>query len=154
MTASGKPIVRALTDEEATALLARNTVGRIAFCWHDRVDIEPIHYVYDAPWIFGRTSVGAKLLALAHNQWCAFETDDVRDLFQWESVVVKGPFSALNSALGESEKFDRAVTALRKLLPTALTDVDPVPERNIVFGIHASEIVGRTMAPPTIITSP
>ena len=151
MTASAKPIVRELTAEETTALLTRNRVGRIAFCWHDRVDIEPIHYVYDAPWIFGRTSIGAKLLALAHNQWCAFETDDVRDLFHWQSVIIKGPFSALNSALGESEKYTRAVTALRKLLPTALTDVDPVPERNIVFGIHANEIHGKAMEPPTLI---
>ena len=151
MTASAKHIIRELTSEEVTALLTRNTVGRVAFCWHDRVDIEPINYVYDAPWIFGRTSIGAKLLALAHNQWCAFETDDVRDLFHWQSVVVKGPFSALNSALGESEKYDRAVTALRKLVPAALTDADPVPERNIVFGIHANEIVGRTMAPPTLV---
>lgn len=154
MTASLKPIVRELTAEETAMLLNRNTVGRIAFCWRDRVDIEPIHYVYDAPWIFGRTSTGAKLLALAHNQWCAFETDDVRSLFHWESVIVKGPFTALNSALGEGEKYERAISALRKLLPTMLTDVDPVPERNIVFGIHANEIVGRTMAPPTLVTSP
>ena len=60
-----------------------------------RVDIEPLHYVYEAPWMFGRTSTGAKLLTLSHNQWCAFETDDVRGMFDWESVVVKGPFSTL-----------------------------------------------------------
>src|SRR5215813_3633176 len=112
MTRTVQPTLTELTAREADSLLSRNWIARLAYSWHDRVDIEPIHYVYDAPWIFGRTSMGAKLLALAHNQWCAFETDDVRDLFRWESVIVKGPFSALNSALGESERFDRAVTAL------------------------------------------
>ena len=153
MKASGRPVVRDLTREEADALLARNNVGRIAFCWRDRVDIEPIHYVYDAPWLFGRTKVGAKLLTLAHNKWCAFETDDIRDLFEWESVVVKGSFTAFNSALDVDEKFDRAVAALRRLVPAALTDKDPAPERTIVFGIHADEIIGRAMEPAKLVSA-
>jgi len=72
MTIHSKPTIRTLRGEEAEALLARNQVGRIAFSQHDRVDIEPIHYVYEAPWIFGRTSTGAKILTLSHNSWCAF----------------------------------------------------------------------------------
>src|SRR6478672_13615462 len=92
-----KPTIRALRGDEAEALVARNQVGRIAFSLHDRVDVEPIHYVYDAPWIFGRTSAGAKLLTLEHNQWCAFETDEVLGMFDWQGVVVKGPFSPRHS---------------------------------------------------------
>jgi nitroimidazol reductase NimA-like FMN-containing flavoprotein (pyridoxamine 5'-phosphate oxidase superfamily) len=146
MTASGQPVARELSADEANALLARNTIGRIAFCWENRVDIEPIHYVYDAPWIFGRTRVGAKLLALAHNQWCAFETDEAAGRFDWASVVVKGPFVALNSALGESEKYDRAVAALRKIHPEIFTENDPTPDRTVVFGIFADEISARAMS--------
>jgi nitroimidazol reductase NimA-like FMN-containing flavoprotein (pyridoxamine 5'-phosphate oxidase superfamily) len=142
MTLHPRPIVRPLTGEESQALLLRNQVGRIAFSIHDRVDVEPIHYVYDAPWIFGRTSAGAKLLTLAHNQWCAFETDEVRGLFDWDSVVVKGPFSPRGSQYATWD-YDRALAALRRLLPSTLTDADPTPHRDIVFGVHASEISGR-----------
>ena len=138
-----KPIIRVLKGNEAQALLARNHVGRIAFSQKDRVDVEPIHYVYEAPWIYGRTSAGAKLLTLAHNQWCAFETDEVRGLFDWESVVVKGPFSPQDSPFA-SWDYDRAVAALRRLIPATLTDADPTPQRDIVFGLHASEISGRS----------
>jgi nitroimidazol reductase NimA-like FMN-containing flavoprotein (pyridoxamine 5'-phosphate oxidase superfamily) len=142
MTIRLKPIIRALRGDEAQSLLTRNRVGRIAFSHHDRVDIEPIHYVYDAPWIFGRTSAGAKLLTLAHNSWCAFETDEEHGMFDWESVVVKGPFSPHNS---NSAAWDyvRALAALRRLLPSTLTDDDPTPHRDVVFGLHASEISGR-----------
>lgn len=136
------PIVRSLRAEESRALLARNNVGRIAFSLHDRVDVEPIHYVYTDPWIFGRTSQGAKLLSLAHNQWCAFETDEVRGLFDWSSVVVKGQFTPRDSTFARWD-YDRALAALRRLLPSTLTDDDPAPHRDIVFGIHASEISGR-----------
>jgi nitroimidazol reductase NimA-like FMN-containing flavoprotein (pyridoxamine 5'-phosphate oxidase superfamily) len=142
MTVHPISTIRALKGDEAEALLARNQVGRIAFSLHDRVDVEPIHYVYDAPWIFGRTSAGAKLLTLSQNQWCAFETDDVRDMFDWESVVVKGPFSPRGSSFARWD-YDRALAALRRLLPSTLTATDPTPHRTVVFGVHASEISGR-----------
>ena len=142
MTIHSKPIIRALKGNEAEALLVRNHVGRIAYSQKDRIDIEPIHYVYDAPWIFGRTRVGAKLLAQDLTFWCAFETDEVRGLFDWESVVVKGQFSAGSSPLVTWD-YRRALAALRRLLPTALTSEDPSPDRDIVFAVHASEISGR-----------
>lgn len=138
-----EPVIRALTPSEAEALLSRNQVGRIAFSFHDRVDIEAVNYAYDAPWIFGRTSVGAKLLTLAHNRWCAFETDDMHGLFDWQSVVVKGPFEAFNSTIRESDRFERAVAAIRRVIPSAFGDDDPTPQRSVAFGIHASEIEGR-----------
>jgi len=83
------PQFRDLTLEESNALLISKNVGRIAFSLHDQVDIEPINYVSDGEWIFGRTSKGTKLATLLHHPWCAFEVDEVRDLFDWSSVVVK-----------------------------------------------------------------
>lgn len=141
MTVEEMPIVCDLTSDEAQALLARNHVGRIAFTLGDRVELEPIHYVYDAPWIFGRTSADAQLLSMAPAQWCAFEADEVQGMFDWESVVVKGPFHQ-NSPLAAWD-YAQAVTALRHLLPRALRHSDPTPARDYVFGVHASEITGR-----------
>ena len=142
MIVQASPIVRSMTGSESQALLEANIVGRIAYSLNDRVDVEPIHYVYDAPWIFGRTSDGAKLLTLSQNQWCAMETDEVRGLYDWSSVVVKGPFTARQSPFA-SWDYERALAALRRLVPSALTDEDPTPRRNVVFGIHATEIFGR-----------
>jgi nitroimidazol reductase NimA-like FMN-containing flavoprotein (pyridoxamine 5'-phosphate oxidase superfamily) len=141
-TITGRPTLRALTADEIATLLSRNCVARIAYSLHDRVDIEPIHYAYDAPWIVGRTSVGSKLLTLAHNRWCAFEIDEVQSLFDWQSVVVKGPFTPLDAAV-DGEDYDRALAALRRLVPTALTGDDPSPHRDVVFRIHATDISGR-----------
>ena len=143
MVLHGGPVIRPLTETEAESLLVRNRIGRLAYAFHDRVDIEPINYVYDAPWIFGRTSTGAKLLKLAHNRWCAFETDTETGLFDWRSVVVKGPFETLDPTPGKTEKYERAVKALRSLIPEAFSDRDPAPHRDVVFGIHVSEIEGR-----------
>ncbi len=137
-----RPVVDVLGGSECAALLTRQSVGRIAYSHHDRVSIEPLHYVYDAPWIFGRTSEGSKLLTLSHNSWCAFEVDEVAGMFEWESVVVHGQFSPRNSP-SMRWNYDQAVASLRRLLPQALTADDPTPNRNVVFGVHALEISGR-----------
>ena len=71
------PIFRELSNSECRTLLGRHSVGRIAFSFHDRVDIQPIHYAVSGDWLYGRTSRGSKYLTLAHNPWCAFEVDEV-----------------------------------------------------------------------------
>ena len=142
MNTHSRPTVRASSAEEAKALLQRNHVGRIAFSFHDRVDVERVHYVYDAPWVFGRTSTDAMLLTLAHNPWCALETDVVEGPFDWESVVVKGRFST-RRAPGPEWDYDRALAALRLLPGGALPDDEPASSGEVVFGVYASDIFGR-----------
>ena len=138
------PEFRTLDDAECRALLARHRVGRIAYSLRDRVDIEPIHYVYDKSWVFGRTSVGAKLSTLAHRPWCAFEVDEVHAMFNWTSVVVKGSFHLLDPESGSPDSYRRALELLSSLVPGTFTSDDPVPHRTILFGIHAQEITGRS----------
>ena len=137
------PVLSVLSERESRALLERNHVGRIAYSWHDRVDIAPVNYVYEAPWIFGRTSAGAKLVSLAHNRWCAFEVDEVQGLVDWQSVVAKGPFTSHDFPF-DGWELDLARAALRTILPETLGTNDPTPERHLLFGIHVSEITGRS----------
>jgi nitroimidazol reductase NimA-like FMN-containing flavoprotein (pyridoxamine 5'-phosphate oxidase superfamily) len=147
MTATPEPRFRHLTVEESHALLTSNHVGRIAFSLHDRVDIEPINYVSEGDWIFGRTSEGTKLATLRHHPWCAFEVDEVRGLFDWSSVVVKGTFSVLDPKVGSLHTYQRADALLRSLVPGTFLAGDPAPNRNVIFGIFALEISGRTAHP-------
>ena len=58
MMPAAAPTFRELSARESTALLRRNHVGRMAFAFHNRVDIVPIHYVYSGGWVYGRTSLG------------------------------------------------------------------------------------------------
>lgn len=143
MAAITGPQFRELSSDESHALLASKNVGRIAFSVHDKVDIEPINYVADGEWIFGRTSMGTKLAALLHHPWCAFETDEVHDLFDWASVVVKGTFYLLDPEVGSPDTYQRAKRLLSKLVPGTFSDDDPAPQRDIVFGIFVHEITGR-----------
>ncbi len=91
------PTFHDLPREKSKTVLARNHIGRIAYSFHDRVDIEPIGYVLAGEWIVGRTSPGSKLNMIGHNRWVAFEVDEVDSMLEWRSVVVYGAFYALDS---------------------------------------------------------
>lgn len=145
-----KPVFRVLGSAEIEQILARNNVGRIAFTLHDRVDIEPINYVFDSGWIYGRTEHGTKLSTIAHHPWVAFEVDEVHGLFEWQSVVVKGAFYLVgpDTSVSRDPAFGRGVDLLRDLIPETLTANDPVAFRNSVFRIHLDEVTGRAAHDP------
>jgi nitroimidazol reductase NimA-like FMN-containing flavoprotein (pyridoxamine 5'-phosphate oxidase superfamily) len=139
------PVFRDLDRDEIDALLGRNNVGRIAFTFHDFVDIEPINYVYSSPWLYGRTSQGAKLDTITHQSWVAFEADEVTGLFDWQSVVVKGSLEIIDADTWTHHDpgFIRGLELLCSLLPETLRSNDPVPFRHTVFRIHVDEVRGR-----------
>ena len=137
------PRFRKLTKAEGRARLRRNAVGRLAFTFRDRVDIEPISYLLDGGWLYGRTSRGQKLVQVKHNPWVAFEVDEVKGPFDWKSVVVHGTVYFLNPGGQEHPDFARAVAMFRKRDPRALRSDDPVPQRTIFFRIHLDDISGR-----------
>jgi hypothetical protein len=144
------PEIRPLTRRECEAVLRRNMVGRIAYAFERRVEILPIHYVYEDGWLYGRTSPGAKISMWRHSQWVAFEVDEVRALFDWTSVVAHGGLYVVHpdATEAEAEVWERAVVLLRRVVPDTGSVHDPVPHRTIVFRIHVDELDGRTAQPP------
>ena len=135
--------------EECEAILARNTVGRLAFALQDRVSVLPVHYVYEDGWIYGRTSAGGKLREILRNRRIAFEVDEHTQVFEWRSVVVRGPFYLIDPGTLPADRriYTKAVSLMRELVPSALTDSDPVPFRDQLFRIRAVEISGRSSGP-------
>ncbi len=143
-----EPTFRDLSREECESLLAVNHVGRLAFTFKDRTDIEPLHYVYENGWIYGRTGEGSKLTTIGHHPYVAFEVDEVRGSFDWRSVVAHGTVYVLEKSGGPvtAEEYDHAVELLRRVMPKTLRPGDPVPFRTVMFGIHVDELSGREAA--------
>lgn len=145
MRDNSSPTFSWLDRAESEAILSRHHVGRIAYSFHDRIDIEPIHYAYEDGWIYGRTSPGAKLTTLAHHRWVAFEVDEADGPFDWRSVVVHGAVSLLTSEASTASEADaiHGLAVLRRFLPSTLTENDPAPFRTVLFRLAAAEITGR-----------
>ena len=142
---TGDVVFRELDRDEIEEMLHRNNVGRLAFSLHDRVDIQPIHYVYEHGWLYGRTSEGEKIAAVTHNQWVAFEVDEIRGLFDWTSLVIHGSFWILHprGSPRAEELWKKAGELVDSIVPGALTEQDPVGFRQIVFRIAVTDVRGR-----------
>ncbi len=138
-------VFRDLSGPECDAILARNNVGRLAFSFRDRVDIQPIHYVYDNGWLYGRTSKGDKTMTLRHNQWVAFEVDEVEGTFTWSSVVVHATFNLItpDTSAAAAEVWADAARLISIVVPHSFTDTDPVPFRDLLFRMKVNEARGR-----------
>jgi uncharacterized protein len=104
MALTTRPTFSELPPRDCVELLRRSHVGRIAFAFHDRVDIEPISYVYSEDWLYGRTSPGTKLVTVQHHPWVAFEVDEIEGRFDWRSVVVHGAMYLLEPDGGDRER--------------------------------------------------
>jgi uncharacterized protein len=139
---SKMPTFTTLTDNQCRTLLERHHAGRLAFSFHDRVDIEPISYVLADECLYGRTAPGTKLVKLAHHPWVAFEVDEISGPFDWRSVVVHGT-AYFFAPGGTDPHFETAVKILRTIDPRALTHEDLVPERTMLFRIHIDSLIGR-----------
>lgn len=141
----GPPRVVELSEEACHALLRRHHVGRMAYALRERVDIAPIHYVFSEGWLFARTSYGGKMDVVTRSPWVAFEVDEIDGVFDWRSVVVHGTAYTMEregSPL-DAELWARGIEALRAVVPETGTADDPVPYRNLVFGIFVHSVTGR-----------
>ena len=145
MAHTTKPRFIELDRADALDILGRNHVGRLAFSFHDKVDIEPISYVYRDNWIVARTSHGTKLTTMQHHPWVAFEVDEVETIFDWRSVVVHGSMHILDPSGGDRDReaYAGAVNTLRELDAMVLTPNDPAPFRTALFRIHVDDLTCR-----------
>lgn len=130
-------------------LLAEHHIGRIAFTFRDRVDIEPISYVYADGWIYARTSPGTKLTTVEHHPFVAFEIDDVRSATDWRSVVVHGTIYFIDPERGETDRAlqEEAVRHLRTIDADMLTADDSAPHRQQLLRIYVDEVTARSARP-------
>lgn len=139
------PRIRSLSARQAQVVLARNRVGRIAFVADGRVELIPVHYVYAAQTIYGRTSFGARCAQSATATEVVFEVDEPEGMYDWRSVIVRGSLRVLPAAGSREQRAEYwdAVAAIRGVFSDALTERDPTPGRRCVFAIAPTEVSGR-----------
>ena len=144
MGSQERPEFREIDQNDIRSVLARNQVGRLAFTAGGEVDIRPLHYAYSAGKIYGRTSPGAKFIAISElPAKVAFEVDEVESVFHWTSVIARGRFQVLSAHGTDAEEWRMAVGLLRRVIKDAFLDEDPVPERDVIFCITVEETTGR-----------
>ena len=138
---TGAPEFFILTREECGEILARNHVGRLAFRDGKQLYIQPLGYVASDSVLFLRSAPGSKMDALERDPFVAFEVDEIQGPFDWRSVVVQGTIYVVERDGSAAEQ--RAVDAIKSVMPQAFSEKDPAPDRQIIYGLHMHDVAGR-----------
>ncbi|RYY99961.1 MAG: pyridoxamine 5'-phosphate oxidase family protein [Chitinophagaceae bacterium] len=107
-------------------LLQRQLVGRLGCANDGEAYVVPISYVYDVDAIICHSHEGKKLRMMRRNPSVCFQLDELKDMANWESVLVTGVFEEICDAAGR----ERALKLLlRRYLP-------PVSSATTHLGAH------------------
>lgn len=139
------PRIRALSTIQSTFILARNHVGQLSFIASGKPELLPLHFVYASRRIVTRTSFGPRCRAWLEQPNVVLGVVETDGLLDWRSVVVHGTVRILaaNGSRADRSDYWRAVDIVRTLIPEALTERDPTPERRVLLEILPTEISGR-----------
>jgi uncharacterized protein len=89
-------MIAKLNPEQIDNLLRAEIIGRIACAEGDYVYIVPVSYAYDGRAIYVHSLEGRKLDIMRRHPRVCFETDNIKDLSNWQSAVVWGTFRELS----------------------------------------------------------
>lgn len=142
---SRSPRIRALSTIQAEFILTRNHVGQLSFIAGGKPQLLPLHYTYASGRIVTRTSFGPKCAAWLEQPSVVFGVEESDGLLDWRSVIVQGTarILSLHGTLHERAEYWRALNVVRTLIPEALTERDPTPDRRVLLEIIPTELSGR-----------
>jgi uncharacterized protein len=96
-------MLRELNDAQIEGLLKSQLIGRIG-CHSDGVTyVVPVNYIYDEGNIYCNSAKGMKIDFMRKNPEVCFEVDDIKEITNWQSVIVWGKFEEI-TAMDEMEK--------------------------------------------------
>ncbi|ARS38401.1 pyridoxamine 5'-phosphate oxidase [Sphingobacteriaceae bacterium GW460-11-11-14-LB5] len=107
-----------LKEEEIEKLLKEQYIGRLACHAHGVSYIVPINYVYNNGTVYAHSAPGQKIRMMKSNPQVCFQTDQIRDTFNWKSVVCWGKFEEIND---NAEKQRALQGIIHRMMPLTNT---------------------------------
>jgi nitroimidazol reductase NimA-like FMN-containing flavoprotein (pyridoxamine 5'-phosphate oxidase superfamily) len=130
-----------LGNTDALAILREGTLGRLGCIAAGWPYVVPVNYYFDGENIYIHTLPGKKLDALRANPRVCLQVDEIKDSYNWRSVIAYGTFEEVSS----EETRENVLTKLYSKLP----HMTPVESRlvkgmtgTIVFRIKVEELTG------------
>ena len=130
-----------LGNTDALAILREGTLGRLGCIAAGWPYVVPVNYYFDGENIYIHTLPGKKLDALRANPRVCLQVDEIKDPYNWRSVIAYGTFEEVSN----EETRENVLTKLYSRLP----HMTPVESRlvkgmtgTIVFRVKVEEVTG------------
>ena len=86
-----------LNNKQIEKVISENVFGRMGCHADGETYVVPISYAYDGKCIYFRSFEGLKLSMMRKNPKVCFQVDTIKDMADWDSVIVWGTFEELTS---------------------------------------------------------
>jgi uncharacterized protein len=130
-----------LRDTDALAILREGNLGRLGCIAAGWPYVVPVNYFFDGKDIYIHTLPGKKLDALRANPRACLQVDEIKDSFNWRSVIAYGTFEEVSN----EETQENVLTKLYSRAP----HMTPVESRLVegmtgttVFRIKVEDVTG------------
>jgi nitroimidazol reductase NimA-like FMN-containing flavoprotein (pyridoxamine 5'-phosphate oxidase superfamily) len=113
-----------LDQVEMDNLLRSEIIGRIACHAEGLIHIAPVVFAYEGDSIYGHTDEGMKLRLMRADPRVCFEVEQIENIANWRSVIVRGRFEEL-----KGEEAEKALLLLRRRLEPLIESESPDASR-------------------------
>jgi uncharacterized protein len=130
-----------LNDRDALALLREGTLGRLGCIAAGWPYVVPVNYIFDGRDIYIHSLPGKKIDALRANPRVCLQVDEIKDSYNWRSVIAYGTFEEVSGEETRENVLTRLYSRLPHMTPVESKLVEGLKE-TIVFRIKVDEITG------------
>ncbi|SHM62971.1 hypothetical protein SAMN05444266_109251 [Chitinophaga jiangningensis] len=144
-----------LLPEQIEDILTRHVTGRIGCTDGQQPYIVPVSYAYNGTYLVAHSKPGLKIDIMRKNAAVCFEVDEIDDLVNWRSVLVRGRYQEVTDPrekyylmkflVGHLQQYHASELAVLNEMSKGLDIQGEAPPiiRPIVFKITVIEKTGR-----------
>ena len=134
-------MITQLNSRETHELLSKQRLGRLGCSLDGEPYVVPVNYLMVEESIYMHSLPGHKINVLRANPRVCLQVDDIKDEFNWRSVIATGAYEELT----DPEERERMLNRLLQRQPN-LTPVEsamrPGEDKLILFRIRVDRITG------------
>jgi nitroimidazol reductase NimA-like FMN-containing flavoprotein (pyridoxamine 5'-phosphate oxidase superfamily) len=140
--------LKELTPQEVTNLLRRGSHAHLGCYRRGEVYVVPVTYVYEGDFLYSHSPAGKKIEMMRSNKKVCLQVEDVRSLFEWQSVIVWGKYQELKGGM-EAEMGLRLLKERiaqlerdRGLTPLEI-QISAILSKAVIYRIKIEKVTGR-----------
>jgi uncharacterized protein len=130
-----------LGNTDALAILREGTLGRLGCIAAGWPYVVPVNYYFDGENIYIHTLPGKKLDALRANPRVCLQVDEIKDSYNWRSVIAYGTFEEISNEETQENIRIKLYSRLPHMTPVESMLVKGM-KGAIVFRVKVEEVTG------------
>lgn len=136
-------MTRMLDETEARNFIAAGKIGRLGCVDNGEPYVVPVNYVFEDMSIYSHSMPGRKIEALRAHPRACLQVDEIRDDFNWRSVIAFGNFEEIRVPSDRRSILGKLLGRFPLLTPveSAMAQDAGAPD-SIVFRIVVDRITG------------